>query len=302
MLRLLVSVLLLVPAVRGALVRDVRAAIQKNDFAAAERLIADFRTRNGATPEMIEAYSWLGRGALAAKDLEKAGAYAAETRRLALDALKTRKLDDEPSLPVALGASIEVQAQVTAARGERDQAVAFLRAEIGRWSETSIVTRIRKNLNLLSLEGKPAPPIPSVDIAGHPALVFLWAHWCPDCKGMAPALARIEQEFGPKGLLLVAPTRRYGYAKRGEEATPEQELAHIRSVRAAAYAAVRNMPAPVDEECFRTYGASTVPTLVLIDRGGIVRFYHPGQMTYDELLPHIQEVMRPLGRAAAASH
>ena len=31
------------------------------------------------------------------------------------------------------------------------------------------------------------------------------------------------------------------------------------------------------------YGASTTPTLVIVDRGGIVRLYHPGVMTLDEL-------------------
>ncbi len=301
MLRLVLSVLLAVSAAPGALVRDVRAAIQKQDFAAAERLIVEFRARNGITPEMIEAHSWLGRGALERKLFDKADEYATETRRFVLDVLKGRKLDDERSLPVALGASIEVQAQAMAARGERDQAVAFLGKEIERWRGTSIRTRLQKNLNLLSLEGKPAPPIPSVEMGGRPILVFLWAHWCPDCKGMAPTLARIEREFGPKGLSLVAPTQRYGYAKRGEDATPEEELAHIAEVRATAYAAVKNMRAPVDEECFRTYGASTVPTIVLIDRKGIVRFYHPGQMSYEELAPRIKEILRPLGRAARAS-
>ncbi len=101
MIRLVFSVLLVVSAARGALVRDVRAAIQKQDFAAAERLIADFRARNGITPEMIEAHSWLGRGALESKLFEKADEYAAATRRFALDALKGRKLDDERTLPIA---------------------------------------------------------------------------------------------------------------------------------------------------------------------------------------------------------
>ena len=39
----------------------------------------------------------------------------------------------------------------------------------------------------------------------------------------------------------------------------------------------------MSEENFKNYGASTTPTLVLIDRRGIVRVFHPGIMTLEEL-------------------
>ena len=143
----------------GSIVGDVRDAIARNDFARGERLIAEYRARAGVTPEMVEALSWLGRGSLAARKLDDAVRYAAETRELALEMLKMRKLDDERRLPTALGASIEVHAQALAARGERSEAVAFLTAEAARWAATSMHERIRKNLNLLTLEGKPAPAL-----------------------------------------------------------------------------------------------------------------------------------------------
>ena len=106
---------------------------------------------------MIEAVSWLGRGSLAAKSYDNAYKYAEQARELSLEQLKRRKLDAETHLPLALGASIEVQAHVLAAKGERGEAVAFLRRELDTYRSTSIRTRIQKNLHLLSLEGKPAP-------------------------------------------------------------------------------------------------------------------------------------------------
>ena len=36
------------------------------------------------------------------------------------------------------------------------------------------------------------------------------------------------------------------------------------------------MAVPVSAANFPTYGASTTPTLVLLDPIGMVRFYHPG--------------------------
>ena len=71
------------------------------------------------TPEMLEALSWLGRGALAAKQWDSAEGYAKQTYDLALSALKGRGVDQERHLPIALGAAIEVLAHVRAERGAR---------------------------------------------------------------------------------------------------------------------------------------------------------------------------------------
>ena len=298
--RLLGLILLLGPAVSAGILSEVRAAIARNDLAAGEALIAKYRAERGVTAEMLEALSWLGRGALASKQYDKADDYAARTRKLALQALKSRPLDADNNLPIALGASIEVQAQVMAARGERAGAVDFLRGELKRWHDTSIRTRIQKNINLLSLEGKPAPPLelkehlganpPALaSLKGKPVLLFFWAHWCPDCKQEAPVLARLKSEH--PDLAILGPTQRYGYVARGLEAPPAEELKYIDKVRREQYGAVPDMPAPVSEENFKNYGASTTPTLVLIDRAGMVRLYHPGKMTYEELAAKVRAIM-----------
>jgi thiol-disulfide isomerase/thioredoxin len=258
--------------------------------------------QNPVTPETIEALSRQARGALAARQLDQAKSYASETRELVLEQLKRRKLDAERLLPLALGASIEVQARVLAARGERAQAVSFLKGELKAWWDTSIRTRIQKNLNLLTLEGKPAPPLevglwlgpqplPLSALTGRPVLLFFWAHWCPDCKAQIPALVKLEAAYGPRGLVLIGPTQRYGYIARGQESTPGEELRYIDQARRKSYAALTNMPVPVSEENLQRYGASTVPTLVLVDRQGIVRLYHPGQMRYEELAPAVASAL-----------
>lgn len=284
------------------LVADVRADIANKDFAAGERRIAAFNKGGGWTPESILAYSWLGRGAQAAKMWDKAEAYAAETRRLCLDALKSRKLDAEPMLPLALGASIEVNGHALAGRGQRSEAVAFLRDELKRWHGTSIRTRTQKNLNLLSLEGSPALPIlvpehlgtkpPTLaQLKGKPVLLFFWAHWCPDCKSMIPVISRLQQEHGAKGFTVIGPTQRYGYVAAGKEAGPADEFKYIDEVRKQYYSPLGGMPVPVSEENFKVWGCSTSPTLVLVDRKGIVRMYRPGKMTYEELAPQVEKLV-----------
>jgi thiol-disulfide isomerase/thioredoxin len=289
----LVPVLAAASAV-AAIVPDVRKAIAEGDFPRAESLVQQFRAAQGTTPEMLEALSWLGRGSLAAKQLDTADKYAKETQQLSETALKTRALDAEPHLPLALGAAIEVQALVLNERGERNEAVSFLRKELAAYRNTSIRTRLQKNINLLSMEGKPAPalhateflgrkPVNLASLKGKPVLVFFWAHWCPDCKADAPLIAQLRSEFASKGLAVVGPTQRYGYVAKGEEAPPAEELKYIEEIRQQYYKDLLDVPVPVSEENFKVYGASTTPTFVFIDTQGIVRLYHPGKMTLEEM-------------------
>src|ERR1700688_1183603 len=145
---------LLAAAAWADVVTDVRAALAKNNLPLAESLVHNYRAQKGVTPEMLEALSWLGRGSLAAQRVDQAETYAKETERLALVELKKRPLDAEPHLPLALGAAIEVQAQIMNERGQRAEAVAFLRKELALYRTTSMRARLQKNINLLSLEGK----------------------------------------------------------------------------------------------------------------------------------------------------
>ena len=51
------------------------------------------------------------------------------------------------------------------------------------------------------------------------------------------------------------------------------------------------MPVPVSKYNFDVYGASTTPTLVLLDRTGKVAMYHPGALAYEQLKAEIEKVV-----------
>jgi thiol-disulfide isomerase/thioredoxin len=283
-------------------VGQVQAAAQMRDYAMAEKMVHAMEASGGASPSTALALSWMGRGALANRDFDRAMKYASETRNEVLAQLKHRPLDAEPDLPLALGASIEVTGQAMAAQGRRGEAVAFLQQEVKTWHATSIALRIQKNLNLLTMEGKPAPtldishwvgpkPAPLTALHGHPVLLFFWAHWCGDCKVEVSMLQQINSTFGPKGLVMILPTQFYGIAAGGAEAKPAVETEWIEQNRQKYYARVGPATVPVSAQNFLTYGASSMPTFVLIDKAGIVRMYYPGKMSYEELAPHIAKVM-----------
>jgi thiol-disulfide isomerase/thioredoxin len=299
---LLVLVLLTVASVRAAgptIVADVRAAIDRGDLAGAEGLVQKFRADAGNTPEALEALSWLGRGALAAANYAKATRYAEQTEALVLDALRSRALDAEPHLPTALGAAIETEAKAMVATGQRAGAILLLQDQLKRYRNASIRGRLQKNIHLLSIEGKPAPPFtateflgaPMPNMKGHATLLFFWAHWCPDCKAEAPIVADLLKTYGPAGLLIVGPTQRYGYVAGGVAASPAQELTYIEQVRQQYYGAISGMAVPVSKEDCLAYGMDATPTLALVDRRGMVTLYHPGRMTRAELEPYIKAVV-----------
>jgi len=287
----------------ASLTDDVRESAARRDLAAAERAVHAYQTQHGATPELAEALSWLARGELDAGRLAQADAHAAEARRVAAGLPGFHQPDANPQLATALGAAIEVHAKVLAARGERAQAVAYLRQELAAFGATGLAERIEKNINLLGLVGAAAPPLDEAQwlgpkpaslatLRGHPVLLFFWAHWCPDCKAEAPVLEQIERAYGPQGLVIIGPTRLYGYAAQGEPATPAGETRYIDTIRRQFYSGLPDMAVPLSAANFRAYGASTTPTLVLLDGSGTVRFYHPGAVSAAELAGRIEAVLK----------
>jgi thiol-disulfide isomerase/thioredoxin len=300
--RAFLIVIILSASAWAGIVEDVRLSLMQNNLSAAEAELDSYRSARGVTPEYLEAYSWLGRAALDAGQYDQAMAYAKQTKTLVVEQLKTRALDAEPHLPMALGAAIEVQSQALAARGQRPQAVALLQAALRTYGSTSIRDRLQKNLNVLSLEGKTAPALKSAEelgaklptaaqLKGSPVLLFFWAHWCADCKAEAPIITQLRSEFAPKGLAVIGPTRLYGYTAQIEHASPGDELMYIDAVRHRFYSGLLDMPVPISTYNFDIYGASTTPTLVLLDRAGKVAWYHPGAVPYGELRGEIEKVV-----------
>lgn len=286
----------------AGIVDNVRIALSQNNFAAAETELNAYRSQRGIDPQYLEAYSWLARAALDAGQYDQAAGYAKETKSLALEQLKQRSLDAEPHLPLALGAALEVQSQALAAKGQPTQALALLQNALRTYGATSIHDRLQKNINLLTFQGKLAPALKADRFLGataaapdqwrgHPTLLFFWAHWCADCKAEAPIITQLRSEFATRGFKVIGPTRLYGYTAQIEHASPADEMMYIDAVRHRFYSGLLDMPVPISTHNFEVYGASTTPTLVLVDRAGKVAWYHPGAVPYAELKSQIEKVL-----------
>lgn len=265
----------------------VQLALQQGDLPSAAAIVTQYRRVHGDTPEALEALSWVARGELAAGDTAQAEKDANDIERVAQAAVGVRKLDLEPHLPLALGTAYEVQAELLYRSHKRAEALQLLRSALRTWRGTSLEDRLQKNINLLTLEGRPVPliretqwigakPAPESAWRGKVVLLFFWAHWCADCKAESPIIAHLATELEPKGLLVVAPTRLYGYTADDEHAPPAKETAFVQKVYEKYYSMIPKAQVPLDASNFERFGASTTPTIVLVDRRGVVRLYHPG--------------------------
>jgi thiol-disulfide isomerase/thioredoxin len=290
----LLASLLPFTASAGDLVRGVRGKLSAGDLSSGQAAVEAYRVKTGVDPEYLDAVGWLARGAQMLGRLDLASSYVAELRR--------EIREEKPGLLIPLGAAIEVEGKLRLARDGRGGAVRFLEEELGRAKDTALRSRIRKSLNVLTLEGQPAPPLgltdhagpaprPLAELKGKPALLFFFAQWCVDCKAEAPALARLASTWGPRGLSLVAVTRLYGPGTDGKPATPADEKEIVEKVWRESYPGLEAVPIVVDTDTMVRYGASATPAYALVDRKGIVRFYTPTRVAESDLARRIEEVL-----------
>jgi thiol-disulfide isomerase/thioredoxin len=270
------------------LVRMVRYKLSAGDLASGEAATEEYRRTTGVDPEYLDAVGWLARGAQILGQREKAAGYAAEVRK-AIPA-------EDPALIVPLGAAIEVEGRLRLTADGRGAALRYWEMELARAKDPSLRSRIRKNMNLVSLEGEKAPEIGGAgrrlaSFSGKPVLLFFWAAGCGDCKAEAPKVARLYAQYAPKGMGLVAPTRLYGSGPDGKDATPEQESAQIEKVWAEVYPGLAAVSRPVDTETMVRYGVSATPTYALVDRKGVVRLYAPTRLTEADLSRRIESLL-----------
>lgn len=136
--------------------------------------------------------------------------------------------------------------------------------------------------------GDPAPEYSSTTLEGGEAslaslrgevvLLNVWATWCPPCREEIPALQALHEEHAGRGLRVVG----VSIDGRGER----------ESIRAflAGFGVSYDIWHDPDERVSGVFRTQGVPTTVLIDREGTLRWRHVGPVTADdpELLRQIE--------------
>jgi thiol-disulfide isomerase/thioredoxin len=301
-------------------VSGIRNKLAAGDLLSAESILEVHREKYGEDGPWLAGLGWLARGALLVGDTAKSRRYAVQTRASVERRLAGKAIGSDRDAEGALGAAIEVQAQLTERQRGRPAAAAWLRGEIARLEgPPAFRSRLQKRLNLLTLVGQPAPelvvedfllhaPNPEGELSaedllrsdwasaaygmigkarGRPLVLFFWAEWCADCKAQVPAFARVLKRHRSEGVLARAVTRWY---------EPAESLAieRARALRVwdETYDSLGDTPRIVSTESMVRYGASATPTFAFVDRKGIVRRYTATRLTEEELEKAVVEILR----------
>ena len=166
-----------------------------------------------------------------------------------------------------------------------------------------------------SLKGKPLPAIPILEVIGAKdfdwkklkgkvLVLDFWATWCGPCRVVIPSLMKLQEEFKNEGLQIVGVTSYYGFAwelkerkgdlllgKSAGRVSKERELElnrifHDRSSM--------NYPIVITERkvAGEKFGITGIPTLFVVDRKGIVRYYKVGSGNEEALRKVVEKLLK----------
>lgn len=189
--------------------------------------------------------------------------------------LSLNRIDDATSFLAEEVAFAERISQIMQATGTINQ----------KRSAMSGYLQIRDRATQIGLLGRPAPqldldkwlvgnPVTFADLRGRVVMVEFWATWCKPCQEMFPKLTTLYERESKRGLEILAITRHYmAYA-----GTPEAKTEELNLMRAvlAEHRVVFPVGVAADERLQAVYGANGLPTVVLVDRHGVVRYAGPG--------------------------
>jgi thiol-disulfide isomerase/thioredoxin len=145
--------------------------------------------------------------------------------------------------------------------------------------------KVRDRQRQLGLIGLPAPEIGEVTWAlggpttldqqnGNVVLLEFWATWCAPCVQAFAELNALQRELGNRGLSTIALTRLYASAAQG----PAEQQSELNTIK--NFVSGRDLTFPVGTimsgETHERYGATGLPTVILINRAGLVRSAHFG--------------------------
>lgn len=113
-------------------------------------------------------------------------------------------------------------------------------------------------------------PVKLSELRGKVVLIDFWATWCTYCVKTMPRLNALHEKYKDRGLVIIGLNEFEGHIQ-GESATRAQELEYFRQFKRRMNVTY-DFAVAADAHNAGAYGIAGLPTAVLIDRRGRVRF------------------------------
>ena len=129
--------------------------------------------------------------------------------------------------------------------------------------------------DLLDLKGQKVS-LPG-DFKGQVGLLHFWASWCPYCRKEFMAIESLFQQYKNKGF------RPYSINVGENTVAVEAYLVNLK----VSY----SIPLDADSSTARRYGITGIPTTLIVDRGGLIRFKILGEINQEGLHKLVSTLM-----------
>jgi thiol-disulfide isomerase/thioredoxin len=152
--------------------------------------------------------------------------------------------------------------------------------------QDDVLLRLKRRQKHYELLGEIAPELDGIDrwfpaeaktlasLRGKVILLDFWATWCGPCIASFPTLTEWHETFQKDGFVILGLTRYYGEAQGDKvgEAAEAEFLARFKQSQRVPY----DFVLAKDALNHHNYGAGAIPTAVLIDRRGVIRYIDSG--------------------------
>ncbi len=155
-----------------------------------------------------------------------------------------------------------------------------------RGTQNDALQRLKRREKHYKLLMQPAPELVGIDqwfpgspktvasLKGRVVLLDFWATWCGPCFDAFPALAEWHQDLTRDGLTIIGVTRYNGSAE-GFSVDRPNEIAFLKRFK-EKYNLAYDFAVAGDPDTQNIYAATALPTAVLIDRKGVIRYIESG--------------------------